>query len=327
VLPSLLLSGLVLSAAPPDERMIRGMKLHDRGDYAAAIELYRAVLKERPHDPGVVFEIGMSMVSRQSDYEETIKFVNGELNSGVPQSPRLYLILATAYDALNEHAKAEDALRHALKEQPDDPEVNFNLGVNLTMQEKWEPAVQAFLAAIAKKPDHPTSWRGLSMSYEKLNKPMHAMIAWARFATLAPRSPMGQEAAKQTSALLLSRVRAGKSGNITVNVSGKDGAGEEVALGLIAAQRYIDKWKDKNDAAFFAYALGDVVQMSAELSPKDPAWKTALTFFDEAKAKGHLEALAYDLRRIAGDPAAEVWLVDNAAKDQKYRDWLSKRAR
>jgi tetratricopeptide (TPR) repeat protein len=326
VLASLLLSGLVLSAAPPDERMVRGMKLHDRGEYAAAIELYRAVLKEHPHDPGIVFEIGMSMVSRQSDYEETIKFVNDELNSGVPQSPRLYLILATAYDGLGDHAKAEDALRRAVKEQPDDPEINFNLGVNLTLQEKWEPASQAFLAAIAKKPDHPTSWRGLAMSYERLNKPMHAMIAWARFATLAPKSPLGQEAAKQASTLLLSRVRASKSGNITVSVSGKDGAGEEVALGLIAAQRYVEKWKDKNDAAFFAYALGDVVQMSAELAPKDPHWKVALAFFEEAKAKGHLDALAYDLRRLGGDPAAEVWLVDNAAKDQKYREWLGKRA-
>jgi hypothetical protein len=41
----------------------------------------------------------------------------------------------------------------------------------------------------------------------------------------------------------------------------------------------------------------------------------------------HIEALAYDLRRIAGDPNAETWLVDNAAKDQKYRDWLAKRTR
>jgi len=46
-----------------------------------------------------------------------------------------------------------------------------------------------------------------------------------------------------------------------------------------------------------------------------------LDYFDEVRAAGHMEALAYDVRRATGDPEVAAWQARNPQKVNAFRDW------
>jgi len=98
-----------------------------------------------------------------------------------------------------------------------------------------------------------------------------------------------------------------------------------MSMSIVASNRFIDEWKDKSDAEFFAWALGDVVAIVSELKAggrQDPFWdRCLLAYFEEARKEAHIEALAYDIRRSLGEPGALKWLDEHRDAVDRFRAW------
>ena len=53
----------------------------------------------------------------------------------------------------------------------------------------------------------------------------------------------------------------------------------------------------------------------------DPYWKLTLPWFDDARERKHIEALAYTLRQSAGDTDAAAWVEQHAKRVKAYEEW------
>ena len=255
----------LLLGVHPDPRFRAGVVLHDSGKLQEAIGLFRAVLKDRPHDPAAVYELSYSLfVAKQ--YDAAIALNEQELKSGFTQTPRLYAVEANAYDARGDADAAEAALRRGLAVDPKNPELAYNLGVNLGSRERWPEAIAAFRTCADAEPSSPSGWWGLGRSYEAQRESGPALAAYARAALTG---------AEKT------RVKA-------------------------AAQRVV--------------ALSENVEVLIRSLGEQGM------YFSDARAKGHLEALAYELRRLGGDAAAELWCAEHAEKVTAFRSWARSRS-
>lgn len=331
-----------------EESRKEGVRLHDAADYLGAMTVYRSILQEHPHDPRTVYELALSWMSLGKDLEDLARFIEAELGSGVEQMAGLHVILGSAYDGLHDYAKAEGAFRRGVEAAPNDAVARYNLGVNLTLQERWAEAASSFQDALRLRPTHASAWKGLAGAQEQLGHGTRAFFAHARVATIEPTSDRGKASARRLWPLLFEHVQdegtpdatTGKR-HISITIprdkreANEDEASdaeptleslELMSTAILAANRYLEEWEEKTDAAFFAEAMESLPQMLAEFGApdKDPFWSLTLPFFLEARAKGHSEALAYDLRSITGDPDAQVWIAKHAKRVQAYSKWMGR---
>ena len=71
-----------------------------------------------------------------------------------------------------------------------------------------------------------------------------------------------------------------------------------------------------------AFALSVLLPGPAAATPPGPLSDPE---FQERLAAGHLEAMAWDIRRSLEDPGTDQWIVDHADEVARFRAWLKGR--
>jgi tetratricopeptide (TPR) repeat protein len=267
---------------------------------------------------------------------------HAERGLGLPGSSRPFCanILASSLDDQGEYKKAEKIFRLAIKESPKVPLLHFNLGINQAKQNRVPEAIEEYQEALRLNPGHAGGWRALAISWQNTKARPRAFAAFARFLTLEPTGARAEWAAKQLELLLFEGVEnkgpdpdTGKGRiNITLD-TGKGNKSEAVdalntGMSIVASTRWIDEWKDRSDADFFAHAFESVVSIFEEMGTtgddKSHFWsESVLPYFRAARQAGHLEAMAWDIRRSQKDVAIAAWLEAHADQVGKYRTWSS----
>lgn len=320
-----LLVAVTLLAGPPKaepeelkEQMSEAIRRHDGGDYAGAMTIYRGLLTKFPHHADVVYELSLSMRAAEVPSKEVIAFIEGELKSDVPQLPQVYSTLAAALDAEREFAKGEAALRKGLALEPENADLQFNLGINLCLQKRCAEAVGPLGKAVHLAPRWASTWYATAEAMTQAGHPARAFFATARFVAVEPDSARGQAAAQKLWPLLMGGVTKKSKKEVTV---GAAAGTENLGMSLLAATRFTEDWEKKSDGAFFAHALGEATQLQLELKA-DPFYDDALALFAEAKKAGLVEALAWELRRAAGDAEAGTWFSAHRAEEKSLQRFL-----
>ena len=142
-----LLAAMVLHAAGAadsnrESRMQQGLRLHDGGDFAGAIAIYRELLDQDPRDSYLLYELALSCYSAQR-FEEAIGYARKGLAAGPAHGVETSILLGASFDASGKLGKGEKAFRQALKEHPAESRLHYGLGVNLNSQGKHPEAVEA----------------------------------------------------------------------------------------------------------------------------------------------------------------------------------------
>src|SRR5512137_1941732 len=108
-------------------------------------------------------------------------------------------------------------------------------------------------------------------------------------------------------------------------VSDSSEKAEAKGLALLAALRREETWAGQSDARFFAYALDTSLRLVAALHGRQTPnvfWGPfVLDYFDEVRAAGLMETLAYEVRRATGDPEVARWRTLNSDKVEAFRSW------
>lgn len=319
-----------------ETRLAEGVRLHDAGQFEAAIALYRDLLKDYPKNPKILYELAFSSLSGGKP-KDAIDYAARCLKQHSPYDSECHQIMGNAYDDLGELTKGEKAFREGVQEVPHVALLHFNLGVNLMNQKKTADGIAELQAGLQEDPAHPGSWRALGVASQIAGQRARAFVALARFLTLEPDSQRSSAAASQLWNLLFEGVEStpkndgGKPGDVRITTpppkEGDDPAtAQGLAISLVAASRYLDKWKDKSDAQFFAHAFEQVLAIMTELDEsaktKDPFWSVvALQYYRNAREAGHLEAMAYSVRRSLKEPETLRWLADHAEAVDHFRAW------
>lgn len=319
-----------------DQRFAEGVRLHDAGQYEAAIAVYRDLLKDYPRNPKILYELSYSSLSGGKP-QDAIDYAARCLKQHSPYDSDCHQIMGNAYDAKGELTKGEKAFREGLKDVPHVARLHFNLGVNLMHQKNTADGIAEFQAGLQEDPAHPGSWRALGLASQMAGQRARLFVALARFLTLEPDSQRSPAAASQLWDLLFEGVKStpadegGKPGDVSItSPPPKEGdepaTAQGLAMSLVAASRYLDEWRDQSDAQFFAHAFEQVLAILTELDEsaktKDPFWSVvALPYCRNAREAGHLEAMAYSVRRSLKDPDTLRWLADHAEAVDHFRAW------
>ncbi|HWT66726.1 MAG TPA: tetratricopeptide repeat protein [Terracidiphilus sp.] len=139
-----------------------------RGDSAAMIEKYRAIIKLAPHLAAAYNNLGMAYFN-QHDYARAAEVLKRGLELN-PSMPSASAMLGISYFQLGELDKAEPLLRAALKANPKDDQAQLILIQILVNQHQLQEAVPVLQDYLSRNPRAQEAWYLLGKSYMQLSE-------------------------------------------------------------------------------------------------------------------------------------------------------------
>lgn len=159
----------------------RAKELMAAGRYVEAVALYQNLVKAVPGNPGLIFDLGLSlhMAGRERDairnFEEVLRLDPGS----APAS----LYLGYAYLSLGEMRQALSPLEKYVRANPRDSDARSGLAGALESVGRFREAARDFRALATANPASATAWYGLGQCYQSLSQ-----SAFERLQKIAPGS-------------------------------------------------------------------------------------------------------------------------------------------
>jgi len=315
---TVLVSSVVLRADDaPSARLLAAGQLQDAGDHRAAIELLEQIREIDPNNRQVLYGLALSLYA-VGDYREAAH-IGSTLLAEQPDAPAdLHLIVGGAYGRQGEWDKAEATFREALVQWPDDQALAVQHAISMEALDRMDEAIAELEACLRHSPYDPPLWRALGDALSLTGAPGRAFAAYVRSLTLETDDAH----AKQVAGRLWTVLFNGAAG---ASVSDSTEKAEAKGLALLVALRRDATWAGQSDAKFFAYALDTSLRLVSALHGRQTAnvfWGPfVLDYFDEVRAAGLMETMAYEVRRATGDPDVTRWLSMNPDKVEAFRAW------
>jgi tetratricopeptide (TPR) repeat protein len=301
----------------PSDRLITASKLQDAGNHREAIALLEQIREIDPQNPQVLYGLALSLYA-VGDFREAAHVGETLIAEQKKAAGDLYVIVGSAYGRLNNWERSEAVLKIGLAAWPDSSALRIQHAVSLEGLGRIDEAVGELEGCLEHSPYEAGLWRALGDALSATGAPGRALAAYVRSLTLEN----DDASAKVVATDLWHVLFKGAAG-----ASDSDAAEKAEAKGLayVAALRHDATWANANDARFFAYALDTSLRLVSALHGKEAAdvfWKPfILDYFDEVRAAGHMETLAYAVRQSSGDPDVVRWCAQNSRKLEAFRSW------
>ena len=319
-----------LASPSAEAEILEALRLQEEGRHAEARSAYRKVLEASPDHPGAL--AGMALASLvNNEFAESERYGLRRLGLPEPSPSGVYVLVANAQALQGKADEAAATLRAGKAAWPEDESIRHQGGILLVAMGRYGDAVDDFAFCLQRSPYRAEYWKAIGDALAGEGAKGRAFAAYARALTLDNEEGEAKGVADEMWDLLFDDVRVDRSfTNIEAPAPDQPdaryrGAAETMGVALVAALRQDDRWREQTDAAFFAYALDTILQLVSaihEPSRRDGFWRPFLfSYFDELRAEGHLEALAYDIRRAAEDPDAVAWGRANRDRVHRFRDW------
>lgn len=305
------------AADEPSERLVTASRLQEAGNHREAIALLEQIREIDPRNPQVLYGLALSLYS-VGDYREAAHVGETLLAEQKDAPGDLYIIVGGAYNRLRDWKKSEAITSEGLNAWPDIPGLQLQHVISLEGLGRLDEAVAELERSLERSPYEPSLWRALGDALSATGAPGRSFAAYVRSLTLESDPARSKEVATELWQVLFK----GAAGASESDASEK---AEAKGLALLAALRRDDSWVQASDARFFAYALDTSLRLVSALhgrSTTDLFWGPfVLDYFDEVRAAGHMEALAYEVRLATGDPDVVRWCAQNSRKVEAFKTW------
>jgi tetratricopeptide (TPR) repeat protein len=320
LLTVVLAGGRAAPAAAQDEssaRLTAAARLQEAGNHREAIELLEQIREIDPRNERVIYGLALSLYAVK-EYREAAHIGSTLLAETKGASPDLYVVVGSAYGQLHDSETSEAILRDGLASWPDNQALHIQHAVSLEGLGRVDEAIVEMTGCLKRSPYEASLWRAFGDAYATVGSPGRAFASYVRALTLEEDDARAKEIASSLWSVLF-------EGSARAPVPDPSEKAEAKGLALIAALRRDGAWTGKSDASFFAYALDTSLRLVSALHGKDTKdlfWGPfVMDYFDEVRSAGHMEALAYDIRRATGDPDVARWREQNSRRVAAFRDW------
>src|ERR1051326_6295430 len=130
--------------------MQQAIECQQRGDFAQAEQLYRAILGSAPNHVLALNNLGV--IAHQFGHHQSAAELIGR-SLAIRPSAEAFTALGSVMRALNKLPEAQDAFARAATLAPHDPAVHTNLASVLWVRKELEQAKSALQRALAINPD------------------------------------------------------------------------------------------------------------------------------------------------------------------------------
>jgi tetratricopeptide (TPR) repeat protein len=301
----------------PSDRLVAASRLQDTGNHREAIALLEQIREIDPRNPQVLYGLALSLYS-VGDYREAAHVGETLLAEEKNAPGDLYVIVGSAYGRQRDYEKSEEIFRNGLVAWPDSKALSVQHAISLEGLGRLDEAVVELEGCLKRSPYDAALWRALGDALSATGAPGRAFAAYVRSLTLESDAARSKEVAAELWQVLFE----GAAGASVSNASEK---AEAKGLALLAALRRDTPWVGASDAGFFAYALDTSLRLVSALHGQETPgmfWRPfVLDYFDDVRTAGHMEALAYTVRRATGDPDVERWCTQNPRKVKAFTSW------
>lgn len=147
----------------PQNKLQKGMRLHQEGQLVAAERIYRQLLPQMPNHAELWHLLGLACAQQGKQSE-----AGGYFQKAIGLNPNHAIYhhnLGEVYRLMHQPEAAMAAYRQALHLEPDFAEAHFNLATLLRQQERLEEAVAHYRQALQKNPQHFKAFYNLGNCY------------------------------------------------------------------------------------------------------------------------------------------------------------------
>ena len=162
----------------------RAQESHARGDLAAAIRLYRAVLQAAPRDYTANYYLAVALY-QAGELKRSVAFFDAAVAAN-PRRPEAHKDRGLVLLKLEAYEAAEASFQAALRLDPLNPELHVNRGIALNRLGRLEEAVKSYRAALGIKPAFAEAHNNLANSLKALGRTDEALTHYERAAALKP---------------------------------------------------------------------------------------------------------------------------------------------
>src|SRR5215469_3264015 len=154
-------------------------------EHAEAEKILRSIL-ERDPDNGAALEQWSQLLMDAGRPQEAGELLSQAARSS--SSPDIYDLLGDAYAQNKDFAKAEEAYRHAIELDPDDPGHHHGLAQALLSQDKYAPALDEYKRLSELEPGTSENYLRMAQLYRRLGKYDESESSLLRAKQLSPGS-------------------------------------------------------------------------------------------------------------------------------------------
>lgn len=318
---------------------LKGIELHDKGDFEGAISCYQKALKIDPNKAIVLAEMAYSLTSI-GRYEAAIEVCEKAIRID-PKGEEMgmaYTILGNALDMLKRSEEAIAVYDKGIANFPDDYMLYFNKGITLTSIDKYEEAILCFQTAMQLNPNHPGSHHALGLSLAMQNQNVPALLVLCRFLILEPTGKRAQGDLGDVRKIMSGGAEKTGKKSVTINIDPMmlvDTKGDKkvennfntayIILASTSALLFDKKFKDKNEVERFMYQYESLCKSFKETQADNFGfyWEYYVPYFIELYEEKHLETFAYIIHITSGDKYVQNWLDRNSDKIEEFYEWSS----
>jgi tetratricopeptide (TPR) repeat protein len=316
--------------APDPQQLVReGIALFDAGRFDEAITKYKEALAVDPKNTLIAYELSLAY-AQKGDFAACRSTLQPIVSVPGPAQIEALVTLGNCLDSVGERKKAIDIYRRALKIAPNDPRVEYELGLVLLADRKLADAREMLKKDVTARPAHVNGRYALAMAFESDNFRVPATFEFLHFLALDPTSSRAVEAAKHFRALLDLGVeqKDNKNINVTVDTHARTEEGDYGAmammLALMSAGRFTDEEAKKSEFEQVQGQLGSVIAMFIETpaEQRDYTARAHRRFFESMQQEKLVDAYVAVALSTLQLPGTKEWAAQHGAEIDRFMTWM-----
>lgn len=305
----------------------KGVKLHDKGFYEDAIQKYEAALEIEPHNTLAHYEVSYSYMLLEK-WDQALLHSRQVIREKGEYWMEAVMVAGAAYDHLGEGKKAIKLYEKALKRDPDNYLMNYNLAISYFNKEDYEEAEAAVQKAILSNRRHMSSHLLLANIMMQQGERLKSALPLYYFLLYEQDSDRSSTAWEQLQVIWLNAAVKSRTG-IQINIhpdalhSGL-GAGE-MAMGAIASSFMMDEKKKSLEEPYqLVEKTNKLFRVLNETKSEQLGfWELVyLDLFNALEQQGHVNSFTYYISNCKYKAEVLTWITDNGSEFQKFMNWM-----
>lgn len=319
-IPLLLLSGYAFAQANPtyiaDSLLNEGSRLGKAGKYAEAINNYQQALKLKPNNEKALCQFGFLLHAAGKD-AEAIPYLQKLTGGTGSYAVNGLNLLGSIYDNSKQTDKAIETYTSALKIDPKNRELYYNIALAYYKELKFAAAEENLASALKIDPSNALTHRMYALTAFHQGKNAVCILAFCNFLLLDPQSPQALEAYTN-----IERIFAGSAG-IKVTKPGVYTYDRYIAQAEAASKKATSDRTELKFKTLFTL----ISEAAQKQGSKDFFSSFYADYFYKLAQSPNMAAFSHTISLSATKEANSKWLNEHQQEVDNLKKWMAENVR
>lgn len=324
---SFLSLGLFAQESVINDFISQGIRLHDKGEYTAAIEMYKKALLLNRRSAQANYETASSYLSLKA-YDSCIVYSDKVIGINTDYMDQAYILKGSAQDIQGKPGDAVKTYKKGLQKYKNNHLLYYNLALTSFNLKEYKDTEEALQKALKINPSHASSHFLLALNMIVQEKRVKGILALYNFLLLEPKSKRTASALQTLEEELAKGVKKDGEKSVTITMPAKKGDDEfytaELMLGLLESSKTNEINKNKSAAELFVDNTNSFFTILGELKKDKKGfwWNFYIDYFYTLATNKHTEAFCYYITQSKDNIYTE-WVKYNMPKLEAFSTWYS----